>query len=141
MRWNMLIGLLILMLAAGSAGPIHAPVHATAARVSVSAVQVSGGRQVQFRGRSTLPDGTIVQTQLFGDGVALEWWPAGEQAVVHDGQWSVRVTLESAGDVSPLDPDVNYTLRAWAADDLALISAAFPFDLAGPLPSLARFPN
>jgi len=100
-------------------------------RVSVTSVRVSDGREVEFSGYSSLPDGATVQTQLSANGEIVDWWPADQAAVVQDEQWSICVTLHD-GDTSTLDSNASYELRAWETGNPAISSVPFPFDLAGP---------
>ena len=96
MRWKTVLVLLVLILAAcatdldGASRSISAPVSVTDSpvadgpvtvnSVTISSVRVSGSRAVEFAGRSTLPDGAAIGTQLYGD-----WGGAGVVAGRPDG--------------------------------------------------------
>jgi len=99
--------------------------------ITIESIQVVSGRLI-FTGRSTLPDGTYVQTQLFADGGPETWWPSDSGVPVQDGVWRIAVPLGEEEAPGELDPAVQYMLRAWAQDNPS-IEAVFCFDLAGPL--------
>ncbi len=99
--------------------------------VTVESVHVSRGR-LAFSGKSTLPDGTCLQNQLFADGIPVPWWPTDTCATVQNGTWQMAVRLGEGGTPDELDATVEYTLRAWQRDNPAIAAEIFPFDLAGP---------
>jgi hypothetical protein len=81
--------------------------------ITIESVQVVPSR-ISFAGRSTLPDGTCLQTQLFADGEPEVWWPSDSCVPVQDGAWRIAVPLGEERVPGELDPTVQYMLRAWA---------------------------
>jgi hypothetical protein len=96
----------------------------------IVSVEVGGG-QVEVRGRSTLPDGTCLATELWSGGEAAEWWPVDQCAVVANGGWKMTVALGVGEAPSVLDPTLHYVLGAWHPGGSNNVYT-FPFDLAGP---------
>lgn len=101
-----------------------------AGSITIEAVQVDD-RRVTVRGRSTLPDGACLGTELWVDGVLAGWWPAETCVPVQDGTWQQAVPLGVEQAPGALDSAVQYILRAWLPGGPDII-AVFPFDLAGP---------
>jgi hypothetical protein len=102
----------------------------TIGSITITSVQVVSGRVV-FAGRSTLPSGICIQTQLLADDDYEAWWPADTCAAVQDGTWQIVVSLGAGKAPSELDSSAQYMLRAWQQDD-PTIEAVFWFDLTGP---------
>lgn len=101
--------------------------------IDVEGVRVRQGERVSFSGRSTLPDGACLLTQLSADGERVAWWPEATCVTVEDGEWTAVVPLGEGGAPEELDTAVQYTLRVWYREDPA-IDAVMSFDLAGPPP-------
>jgi len=103
----------------------------TGGSITIERVQTASDQQIIFAGRSTLPEGTCLQTQLFADGEPEAWWPSKACVPVQDGSaWQIVVPLAKGEAPEALDPGVQYMLRVWQED--LLIEAVFWFDLAGP---------
>lgn len=100
--------------------------------IETTGVRVEDGSRITFEGRSTLPDGTLLQTALDADGAPVAWWPDDASAQVADGQWQVQVALGEGGAPEALAEDKQYVLRVWEQDDPAVEAAPFPFDVAAP---------
>ena len=94
--------------------------------ISIKSVTVSD-TQINVLGKSTLPDGTCVSTELWADGQLLPWWPEDACAAVRQGAWELVFPLEG----ETLQTDVQYVLHAYGPDDPQVV-ATFPFDLQGP---------
>ena len=99
-------------------------------RITIQSVEVSG-KQVIARGKSTLPDGTCLGTELWAGGELQTWWPSDACAQVQEGAWQLTVPLGAGGAPKELDPTVQYMLRAYQPGGPNIVSV-FPFDLAGP---------
>lgn len=100
--------------------------------ITIEGVQVHSGNSIAFTGRSTLPEGTCLQTELVADGERESWWPVEDCVPVGgDGTWTIVVPLGEGGAPDELDPTVQYELRAWQQSDPTM-QAVFWFDLAGP---------
>jgi hypothetical protein len=98
--------------------------------ITIEAVQVDG-EQVTVSGRSTLPDGTCLGSELWADGELAAWWPADACALVDRGTWELVVPLGAGQAPAALDPNVQYMLRAFLPGGPNIVSV-FAFDLAGP---------
>jgi hypothetical protein len=98
--------------------------------ITIESVQVDG-EQVMARGRSTLPDGTCLGSELWAGGELAAWWPADVCAQVDRGAWQLVVPLGVGQAPAALDPDVQYMLRAFLPGGPNIVSV-FAFDLAGP---------
>ncbi len=85
--------------------------------------------EVSFSGTSTLPDRACIETMLYENGEALEWWPS-SCVNLRDGLWDVRVYLDTP--VRVLDPEATYTLRAWQRKEPSIAAIPFTFDMTGP---------
>lgn len=142
MRYSrgLVIGGLLLLLSSctlpGRAIPTpasHSVTEAPPLRGSISITDARADAEaVIFAGRSTLPEATCLQTQLFIHSTPVAWWPINACVPVNGGAWEQRVPL-GAGDVPPtLDPTLDYTLRAWAFDDPDIQSELFWLELSGP---------
>jgi hypothetical protein len=95
--------------------------------ISVGDVEVTT-THLAVRGKTTLPDGSCVSSELWADGVLQTWWPTDACAPVRDGRWELVV---------PLDPEhqlvggVQYMVRAYQPGGPNVV-ATFPFDLDAP---------
>lgn len=101
-----------------------------AGSITIEAVQVDAER-ITVRGRSTLPDGTCLDSELWVNGEAATWWPTGVCAAVAGGRWQLVVPLGTGQAPARLDPDAQYMLRAFLPGGPAIVSV-FAFDLSGP---------
>jgi hypothetical protein len=99
--------------------------------VTTASVRVVPGSYVQFEGRSTLPDGTLLSTELSADDAPVAWWPRAADVEVQDGQWQVRAALGEGGAPEALSPEKQYVLRVWQRDNPS-VATRFPFDVAAP---------
>jgi hypothetical protein len=96
----------------------------------IRSVQVDGG-QIIVSGRSTLPDGMCILTELRAGGQAQAWWPAETCATVQQGDWQISVRLGQGNTPAQLAVTPMYEVRAWQQGQPST-SVVFPFDLAGP---------
>jgi len=101
------------------------------ARLSTDSVEISAGQHIAFAGKSTLPDGTRLQTGLLADGELEPWWPDDALANVQSGAWRVSVPLGQGAVPATLDRAAQYTLQVRHEDEPE-ITSEFHFDLAGP---------
>jgi hypothetical protein len=99
--------------------------------ISIICVQVTSD-QIVFAGRSILPEGTCVLTELVADGTTEPWWPTRTCATVEAGEWNIRVPLGEEGAPDELDPSAQYCLRAWERDYPFIHADLLWFDLVGP---------
>lgn len=98
--------------------------------LSIDLVRV-GTEQVLVAGKSSLPDGTCILTELQASGQRAKWWPATTCAIVHDGEWHMAVSLGQGDSPTKLEAGVLYELRA-RQQGHAPTGPAFPFELSGP---------
>lgn len=96
-------------------------------RITIEGVEVTAA-QVVVRGKSTLPDGTCVSTELWADGALQTWWPTDACAPIEQGAWELVVPLETG---QALQPGVQYMVRAYQPGGPDIVNT-FPFDLDGP---------
>lgn len=99
--------------------------------ITIEGVQVTAGEQIIVRGRSTLPDGTCLGSELWADGENQAWWPGEACVPVEIGAWEMVVRLRTGGVPAELDTSVQYMLRVYQHNGPNIV-AVFPFDLAGP---------
>lgn len=100
--------------------------------ITIEQVQVEQGNGVYVSGRSTLPDGECVKTELTADRKAVPWWPKDICVVVDAHQWEMLAALGHNGAPERLEPDIEYEIHAWWPKNPAATSTRFPFDLNGP---------
>ncbi len=111
-----------------------------AASAEIIAGQIKANRvQVDFSsinvtGTAGLPDGTILHSRLFEEGLPLAWWPTGTNIIVQNGQWIDSVALEAAGQTKNILSGPDYHYEIWQQDDSVNTAGLF-FDLAGPPPA------
>jgi hypothetical protein len=101
------------------------------ASITIQGVQVTAGEQIVVHGRSTLPDGTCLGSELWADGELQSWWPGGACVPVEDGRWQMVVRLGEGEVPAELDRSAQYMLRAYQQNGPD-VTAVFAFDLAGP---------
>ncbi len=99
--------------------------------ITIERVQVTA-THVVISGRSTLANGTHLQTHLLVNGQPTDWWPAAESVRVKDGSWRLTVPLGADDTPTSLDTTALYTLHARQQDDPSIESEPFCFDLVGP---------
>jgi hypothetical protein len=86
-------------------------------KVTICTVQVVPSRQIVLSGKSSLPNGTCLHTQLFTGRKPEAWWPTFACASVQDGAWQMLVPLSCGGAPDELDQTLQYTLCAWMRGD------------------------
>jgi len=101
------------------------------ASITIERVQVAAGDRILVQGRSTLPDGTCLGSELWEDGEMQEWWPGETCVQVQDGSWQCSVPMGKGGVPAELDASAQYVLRVYEQNGSDVVSV-FPFDLAGP---------
>jgi hypothetical protein len=104
----------------------------SAPRIFIDLVQVNEGSGVYVSGRSTLPDGACVKTELLEDQKVLEWWPRDVCVEIANGKWEFLAALGRDGAPERLNPDVEYQIHAFWPDQPDKVDTRFPFDLSGP---------
>jgi len=100
--------------------------------ITTVGVRVAAGELIAFEGRSTLPDGTVLETQLLADGSPVTWWPKDVPVGVEGGRWDVTVALGDGSAPEELSDDQQYAMRVWARADPSIEAQPFPFDVASP---------
>jgi hypothetical protein len=100
-------------------------------RITIEGVQVTAGKQIVVHGRSTLPEGTCLGSELWADGELQAWWPGEACLPVQSGAWQMRVLLGSGEVPAELDAAAQYMLRVYQQNGPDIVSV-FAFDLAGP---------
>ena len=99
--------------------------------ITIQGVQVTAGEQIVVHGRSTLPDGTCLGSELWADGELQSWWPGGACVAVEEGSWQMVVRLGEGEVPAELDRSAQYMFRAYQQNGPD-VTAVFAFDLAGP---------
>jgi hypothetical protein len=100
--------------------------------ITTESVQVAPGSHIEFEGRSNLPDGTCLHTQLSADGAPVAWWPVETCVEVEGGNWQVRVQLGESGVPQHMSREKQYVLHVWERDSPSVEAEPFWFDLSGP---------
>jgi hypothetical protein len=104
----------------------------SAPRVTVDRVQINQGTGIFVSGRSTLPDGECVKTELRIDKEKAGWWPQDICVAVDTGQWEMLVGLGSKSAPDQLEPGKDYEIHAWWPKNPEQVTTRFPFNLDGP---------
>jgi hypothetical protein len=99
--------------------------------ITIEGVQVTAGEQIVVLGRSTLPDGTRLGSELWADGEVQAWWPGDACMRVGNGTWQMVVRLGEGEVPGELDRSAQYMLRVYQQNCPDIV-AVFAFDLAGP---------
>jgi hypothetical protein len=99
--------------------------------ITIDRVQVNQGAGIYVAGRSTLPDGECVQTELLADEKVLEWWPREVCVEIASRRWEILAALGRQGAPERLDPNAAYEIHAWNPKAPTNTSTRFPFDLNG----------
>jgi hypothetical protein len=99
--------------------------------LTIEGVQVTAGEEIVVHGRSTLPDGTCLGSELWADGELQAWWPGDACVAVENGAWQMVVRLGEGEVPAELDRAAQYMLKAYQQNGPD-IAAVFAFDLAGP---------
>jgi hypothetical protein len=99
--------------------------------ITIEGVQVMAGERISVRGRSRLPDGTCLGTELWADGELQTWWPGDTCVPVQDRAWQLSVRLGQDGAPAELDATAQYMVRAYQQNGPNIVFV-FPFDLAAP---------
>ncbi len=100
--------------------------------IAVERVQVDQGAGVFVSGRSNLPNGECVKTELLANKKVVEWWPRDTCVEIDSYQWEMLAALGRNGAPERLDPNAEYEIHAWWPKNPAAVSTRFPFDLNGP---------
>lgn len=82
-------------------------------------------------GTSDLPDGTIIQSQLYENYVPLTWWPSDQEFVIEDGELEIKVLLEETVPHDDFIPESGYWLIIRVKDDPSIVDGVF-WDTIGP---------
>ena len=112
------------------------------ATLSINTVQI-GQDQITVSGRSTLPAGTCIYTQLSAEDEALGWWPADSCDELSGGAWQIDVSFGIQGRPDRLDQGAQYTLQAWAEGEPRLEARPFIIELDDPnfMPPIDELPT
>ncbi len=100
--------------------------------ITIERVQVNQGAGVYVAGRSTLPDGECVQTELLADQKVVEWWPKDVCVEIATNRWEFLAALGRQGAPERLEPNVAYEVHAWNPKAPSKTSTRFPFQINGP---------
>jgi hypothetical protein len=99
--------------------------------ITIEGVQVTAGEQIVVHGRSTLPGGTCLGSELWADGEVQAWWPGDPCVAVENGTWQMVIRLGEGEVPAELDRSAQYMLRVFQQNGPNIV-AVFAFDLAGP---------
>ncbi len=80
---------------------------------------LSDHRHLAFAGRTELPDGTCIFTELRVDGDLVDWWPQRECAPVQGSQWEIMTPFDDSELLNSLPAKAIYEVRAWREGDEA----------------------
>lgn len=85
---------------------------------------------LSFSGRTTLPDGTILRSQLYEGNKPVAWWPADRNIQVKDGRWQITLHTEETGETLDrlLLAGPTYSFTVWEKDNPS-VAATIHFDL------------
>jgi hypothetical protein len=113
---------------------LPAVVHETSSApgITIEQVQVSQGAGIYVAGRSSLPNGECIKTELLANQEAVKWWPRDVCVEIDLHQWEILAALGRNGAPERLDPNLKYKIHVWWPKDPAAISTEYPFDLNGP---------
>jgi hypothetical protein len=84
-----------------------------------------------FSGTTDLPDGTVIQSQLYENGILVTWWPSDREYVVEDGEWEIKVLTNEIVAYENLIPSSSYWLIILVKDDPSIIDGTY-WDTIGP---------
>jgi len=110
--------------------PDQSSENASKGAITVEEVQVTEA-QIFIKGRTSLPEGTCLLTELWAAGVPQPWWPDETCICIYEGTWQFAVALGENDAPESLDPDTQYMIRAYEEGGPNNVST-FPFDLAPP---------
>lgn len=104
--------------------------------LEVRGVSVNVDEDISFRGCSTLPDGTYLQTQLYSRYQPRTynpevWWPADKYIQVQDGEWQITVPLGEEATNLYIGSETIFLFKVWKKDNPSVI-AGYMFELMGP---------
>jgi hypothetical protein len=102
------------------------------ATIAIDRVQITQGTGVYIAGRSTIPGGECIRTELLADGKTVDWWPGDVCIEAGAGQWEMLVGLGRDGAPDQLAEGVQYEVHAWWPAQPEKVTTRFPFDLDGP---------
>ncbi len=90
---------------------------------------------IHLYGPADLPDGTILQTQLYLNNQSQIWWPANQNIQVQNGGWEITVRANENGTPKKL-PSIEDgdSIRVWERDN-PTIMIDWTFFFPGPPPS------
>lgn len=100
--------------------------------INIDKVVVNENNGIYVTGRSTIPAGECVQTELLSNHTIVKWWPRDVCIQVDAGQWEILVALGQNGAPASLSKNVDYEIHAWWPKKPTQTSANFPFDFNGP---------
>ncbi len=95
--------------------------------ITIDQVQVSQGAGIYVAGRSTLPDGECVKTELLAENKVVEWWPRDVCVEIEANRWEILAALGRNGAPKQLEPNVAYEIHAWDPKRPTEATARFPF--------------
>lgn len=100
--------------------------------INIDRVEVNDNNGIYVTGRSTIPAGECVQTELLSNHTIVKWWPRDVCIQIDAGKWEILVALGQNGAPANLPRNVDYEIHAWWPKNPTQISVNFPFDLNGP---------
>lgn len=104
----------------------------TAYVITITGVSVAEGDNLMVRGTTTIPEGHCLYTQLFADGLEVDWWPVGKCYPLLGPDWQFAIPLSEEGAPAELDPSAAYRLEVWWPGAPGDTRTAIEFDLAAP---------
>lgn len=130
-RWIIQVLVYTLLLAACTRPASRAPaILATdqAPTITIDSVRVDQGEGIFVTGKSTLPEGKCLKTELLINRQATGWWPRDVCIEMDEtGQWELLVALGRNGAPAQMQPGQEYELHAWWPEKPDLVTTRFTF--------------
>jgi hypothetical protein len=85
-------------------------------------VMITGLGTIIADGHTTLPDGTVLLTQLFQLNenapyeTLLSWWPSNQEFIVQNQSWEINVSPGKNGGPEKLSAQYDYYIKFWVKD-------------------------
>jgi hypothetical protein len=98
--------------------------------ITIEGVRVTEG-EITIRGRSSLPNGTCLGSELWANGKLQAWWPSEAVVELENGHWQLVVERGARGVPAGLDQTAQYVVRVFQQNAPDVVSV-FAFDLSTP---------
>jgi hypothetical protein len=103
--------------------------------ITIDSVRVDQGEGIFITGRSSMPEGKCLKTELLINRQSAGWWPRDVCIEMDEtGQWELLVALGRNGAPAQMQPGLEYELHAWWPEKPDLVTTRFPFSPLEPTP-------